>query len=172
MGEHRTRNATLLLIALIAGRYFWARLESAPVPVESVDRPAPNFSLPEAKGGQVSLDSYRGQPVLLVFWTASSDHCREELPLVSRLAPEFRSKGIAVVTIHVGDPDEAREYLRSNSVAVLSLVDSEGDVGESYDVGQLPKLVLIGTDGKIKRTNEGVAGEKVLREWMDVARPS
>jgi len=36
----------------------------------------------------------------------------------------------------------------------------------------VPKLVLIGTDGKIVRTNEGVTEEKVLREWMDVVRPS
>jgi len=92
---------------------------------------------------------------------------------VSRMAPEFRSRGIAVVTIYEGeDVDHAKEFLRANSVGVMSLVDTEGEVSGSYGVIGVPKLVLIGTDGKIVRTNEGVTEEKVLREWMDVVRPS
>ena len=174
MGGQRTLSATLLFIVLIAGRYFWARLETTPVHVDtSIDRLAPNFSLPETNGGQVALDSYRGQPVLLVFWTTSSGDCQRELPLVSRMAPEFRSRGIAVVTIYEGeDVDHAKEFLRANSVGVMSLVDIDGDVSGSYRVIGMPKLVLIGTDGKILRTSEGVTEEKALREWMDVVRPS
>jgi len=174
MGGQRTLNATLLFVVLIAGRYFWARLETTPVHVDtSVDRLAPHFSLPESNGGQVALDSYRGQPVLLVFWTTSSGDCQRELPLVGRMAPEFRSRGIAVVTIYVGeDVDQAKEFLRANSMAVMSLVDTDGEVSGSYGVLGVPKLVLIGADGKIMRTNEGVAEEKVLREWMDLVRPS
>ena len=36
-----------------------------------LNRPAPGFSLPEDYGGAVDLASYRGRPVLLIFWTTS-----------------------------------------------------------------------------------------------------
>src|SRR2546427_11543040 len=123
MCPQRTLNATISVIVLIAGRFSWAGLQSTPAREESPDRPAPNFSLPETNGSHVALDSYRGQPVLLVFWTTSSSDSRRQLPLVSRMAPEFRSRGIAVVTIYVGgEVDEAKAYVRANSVAVVSLV--------------------------------------------------
>jgi len=34
-------------------------------------RRAPDFTLPEVYGGEVSLASYHGHRVLLVFWTTS-----------------------------------------------------------------------------------------------------
>jgi hypothetical protein len=36
----------------------------------------------------------------------------------------------------------------------------------------VPKLVLIGSDGIIKRTSAGMADESVLDEWMDAASGS
>jgi peroxiredoxin len=133
----------------------------------NLNRPAPAFSLPETYGGRVDLASYRGQPVLLVFWTSSCGYCRQELPLLSQLAPEFRRKGISVIAIHLGAAEDARAYLSSNRVDLTSLVDEEGRVGQAYRVGGVPKLILVGADGKIIRDKSGMADESVLREWMD-----
>jgi peroxiredoxin len=154
----------LLTFAVLAGLYLTRD--------GSLDQQAPGFSLPETYGGRIDLDSYRGQPVLLVFWMTSCGICRRELPLVSRMAPEFRRKGIAVVAIHLGGGDEAREYLRQNDVAVTSLVDADGAVGQAYRVSGVPKLVLIGADGRIKKTDAGMAGESTLREWMNAVSPA
>lgn len=95
-------------------------------------------------------------------------YCREELPLLSQSAPELRRKGIAVVTIHLGDADDARGYLRSSHIDLTSLVDAEGRVGHAYRASGIPKLVLVGADGKIARTKSGMAMRVSLREWMNV----
>ena len=132
-----------------------------------LNQPAPPFSLPETYGGQVDLASYRGRPVLLVFWSASCSICRRELPLVNRLAPELRDKGMGVVAIHLGGEDEARDYVSSNHIDLTCLVDSDGTVGRAYGVSGIPKLVLIGNDGKVKRTREGLASDGMLRDWAN-----
>ena len=128
---------------------------------------APAFSLPETYGGSVGFESYRGRPVLLVFWTTSCGICRRELPAVSHVAPEFRSKGIGVVAIHLGGADDVRDFMGSNHIALTSLVDSEGVVGQAYHVSGVPKMVLIGADGKIKRTKAGMVNGSELREWIE-----
>jgi methylamine dehydrogenase accessory protein MauD len=130
-------------------------------------RPAPAFSLPETDGGQIDLASYNGRPVLLVFWTSSCPICQQELPMLNRLEPEFRGKGIAVVTILLGGEGEARDFLDSNRIGLTSAYDSAGKVGRAYDVSGVPKLVLIGKDGKVKRVRSGWTTERVLRSWMD-----
>jgi peroxiredoxin len=134
-----------------------------------LNQQAPEFSLPETYGGHVDLASYRGQPVLLVFWTTSCGICRQELPLLSQIAPELRSKGISVMAIHLGGGDDARDYMRSNHIRLTSLVDEDGRVGQAYHVSGVPKLVLIGADGKIVRSQSGMADETTLREWMGAA---
>ena len=132
-----------------------------------LNNPAPAFSLPETDGGQIDLASYRGRPVLLVFWTTSCPICQRELPMLNRMEPEFRGKGIAVVTVLLGGEGEARNFLGSNSIGLTSAYDSEGKVGRAYGVGGVPKLVLIDKSGKVKRSHSGWANEDVLREWMD-----
>ena len=162
MPRQQSGGAALLFgFGLIAGLYLTHDA--------TLNQEAPAFSLPEAYGGRVDLQSYRGQPVLLVFWMTSCGICRRELPLVSRLAPEFRKKGIGVMAIHLGGRDEAREYMRSNSIELTSLVDADGAVGHAYRVSGVPKLVLVGADGRIKRTSAGMPGEDTLREWIDLA---
>ena len=133
----------------------------------NLNKPAPAFSLPETDGGQVDLASYSGRPVLLVFWASSCSICQHELPILSRLEPEFRGHGISVVAINVGGESDARDYMSSNDIRLRSLYDSGGMVARAYHVGGIPKLVLIGKDGKIKRSTSGWTNESVLRDWMD-----
>ena len=133
----------------------------------SQHQPAPDFSLPDTDGGQVDLGSYSGRPVLLVFWTSSCSICQRELPMLNHLAPDFRNKGIAVVTIHLGGEDAARDYMSSNSISFTTLFDSDGKVARAYHVGGVPKLVLVGEDGKVRRSTSGWTDESTLRHWMD-----
>lgn len=128
---------------------------------------APNFSLVTPLGARVGLESYRGRPVLLVFWTTSCGICQHELPLLNRMAPEFRNKGISVVAIHLGGEEEARGYIQSNGIDLAVLADPEDVAARAYHVSGVPKLVLIGSDGKIKRAASGWTDQSVLRTWID-----
>jgi peroxiredoxin len=133
----------------------------------SINRPAPAFDLPEAYGGHISLDSYRGHPVLLAFWATSCGICRHELPLLSDMAPELRSKGVEILTISLGSPDEARDYLAENHLHLRSASDPEGAVAQAYRVSGIPKLVLVGSDGVVHRTRAGATTRTTLRDWAD-----
>jgi peroxiredoxin len=129
--------------------------------------PAPNFSLPGVYGGRVELDSYHGRPVLLVFWTTSCPICQRELPLLSRLEPSFRSQGVTLLPINLDGESQAAEFLSSNSLNLTSLFDSDNKVARAYDVGGVPKFVLIDKDGKVRRSASGWASERVLRSWIE-----
>jgi peroxiredoxin len=165
----RYQTATgVVLFFLIYFVGFYRPSESSRAPT-MVNQKAPTFALPEVFGGQVDFESYRGQPVLLVFWSMSNSNCRRELSLVSQIAPEFRSKGMGVVAIHMGDAGGLREYLSANKISVTSLVDLDESVSEAYEVSGANRLVLVGSDGKIKQDSEDMADEKLLRKWIEVA---
>ncbi len=150
-----------LLVAILLGVYFTRDA--------SLGRPAPEFSLLESYGGRIDLASYRGRPVLLIFWTTSCSICQHELPVLSRMAPEFASKGVAIVAIHLGGSDQARDYMASNHIDLTSAADPDGEVGRAYHVVGVPRLVLIGSDGRVKRASSGWTSASVLRQWMEKA---
>jgi peroxiredoxin len=165
------RSGSITAVVLFAFVFF-LRMYRPAEPDASLNRKASAFVLPEARGGQVDFESYRGRPAVLVFWSTSCADCSRGLPLVSQLAPEFRSKGIAVITIHLGDTDQLHEYLFSNHIAVTCLMDPEGNVGEAYHVVKMPRSLLIDRDGTIKQAADGPIDESLLRKWMDaVAQP-
>jgi peroxiredoxin len=129
-------------------------------------RPAPDFSLNQAYGGRVDLSAYRGKPVLLLFWLTSCGICRNELPLLDRLSTEFRARGVEVAAINIRDIDGAREFMASEHLHLTNLIDPEGETAQRYKVSGVPKLVLIGRDGKIRRSAVGWQGEKTLLDWL------
>ena len=74
-----------------------------------VGRPAPDFALQGAYGGEYRLDSFRGKPVLLVFWSTNCGICRHELPVLDGLRSEATRNGVEIACVNVGDLDGARE---------------------------------------------------------------
>src|SRR5579872_1041096 len=98
MPDRSSLGFIVLAIALVMGVYV-AREQSH-------GQPAPNFSLPNGYGGRLDLESYRGRPVLLVFWATWCGICQREMPELNQLEPEFESKGISVVAIHLGSQDD------------------------------------------------------------------
>jgi len=127
----------------------------------------PDFSLETPLGARIGLESYRGRPVLLVFWTTSCGICQHELPLLNQMAPEFRNKGISIVAIHLGGAEEASGYMQPKGIDLAMLADPQGVAARAYHVSGVPKLVLIGSDGKIKKAASGWTDQRVLGNWID-----
>ncbi len=159
MQDRSSLSVVLLIVVVLAGVYF--------IRDANLGQAAPAFSLPGPYGGRVDLASYRGRPLLLVFWTTSCSICQHELPMLSQMAPEFDSRGIAVLAIHLGGQADGENFLRSNRINLASVADPEGTVARAYHVSGVPKLVLIDSQGRVKRISSGWADKNVLRSWMD-----
>ena len=129
-----------------------------------IGRQAPDFALQGAYGGEYKLDSFRGKPVLLVFWNTNCGICRHELPILDSLYAEASRNGVEIAGVNIEDVDGAREVMRP--LHLLNLVDTDGSAARNYAVSGVPKLVLIGADGKIKRSSSGMQGKSALRDWL------
>ena len=121
----------------------------------TVGRPAPDFTLDQAYGGRVDLSAYHGRSVLLVFWTTSCGICRHELPLLDHLNTEFRTRGVEILAVNIRDLDGAREFISDRHLRLTNLIDPDGATAERYGVSGVPKPVLVGPDGKIRRIAAG-----------------
>ncbi len=114
--------------------------------------PAPRFALPTLAGQELSLDGFRGRPVLIVFWASWCPTCREELPLVERLQQGMRDAGLAVLAVSVDD-ERGLPAVRTLSDALNPtfpiLLDLQGTVADAYQSYAVPDAVLIDAKGMI-----------------------
>jgi thiol-disulfide isomerase/thioredoxin len=86
------------------------------------NRLAPDFELKNLKGEAVSLGDYRGQVVIMNFWTKTCRPCLEELPSLADLAKVLEQHpNIELITISTDDTAEDAMRLCTRCSAVIHL---------------------------------------------------
>ena len=112
---------------------------------------APEFKLASVKGEAVSLDSLKGNPAVLVFWSYYCTSCEEEAPHINKLNAEFARKGVQVVGINIGE-SEARTQsgIKDWSIEYTVARDEGRKVTQKYGVIGTPTVIFLDKDGVIK----------------------
>ncbi|MFQ5980049.1 MAG: cytochrome c biogenesis protein CcdA [Candidatus Heimdallarchaeota archaeon] len=123
---------------------------------EKASTTAPGFAQEDIDGQMVSLDSYKGKPVVLDFfatWCIPCGPVTESLVEVSR---EF-SNNVVILSISI-DPIETKEQIQAykdNYNAKWQFLTDESNLQRSYDVHVLPKMVIVDQDGQIAFAKDG-----------------
>ena len=98
---------------------------------------APNFTLVESTGEEISLADYRGKPVILAFYPADwSPVCGDQLVLYNEVLPLFKEHNAQLLGISVDGKWSHRAYTedRNPNFPLLSDFEPKGEVAKSYGV--------------------------------------
>jgi peroxiredoxin len=101
-----------------------------------VGSPAPDFTLRNEDGQDVTLSSLRGNNVVLVFYPfAFSSICTKELHDITGLAERFDAAGAQVFGISVDSPFALKAFREAEHISAHLLSDFEpkGAVAREYD---------------------------------------
>lgn len=104
---------------------------------------APTFTLPDLEGGLVSLEAYRGRPVLLVF---SDPECAPCTDVLSSLKGLHTSD---VLLVGRGDPEANRAKLREVGLNLPMVLQQKWEISKAYGIFAIPVGFLIDATGAI-----------------------
>ena len=123
---------------------------------------APSFALLRLDGGEVSLDRYRQQVVILNFWATWCPPCVEEMPSLELLAEQTRDFGVVVIAVSVDREQAAlKKFLGGSYPTLLVAYDPSRAVARRYGTYKYPETYIINRDGKITRRIVGAY------DWKD-----
>jgi peroxiredoxin len=124
---------------------------------------APDFTLRDQDGEEVSLSDYRGRRVLFVFYPFDfSSVCSDQLTVYQEVKPELAEKGVELVGISVDHIHAHRAFREKLGIDTTLLADFEpkGEVAKAYGSYFEPAgmanrtLVLVDADGRVEWSYE------------------
>ena len=130
---------------------------------------APDFTLPDADGREVSLSSLRGQRVIIYFYPAAmTPGCTKQACDFRDSRGELSEAGFAVLGISPDAPAKLAKFAARDGLTFPLLSDPDREVLQAYgafgekmlygkkSVGVIRSTFVVGADGRIERAYYGV----------------
>ena len=114
---------------------------------------APDFTLPDHNGTEVTLSDFQGQAVLVNVWASWCSPCRQEMPAMQQIYQEYRERGFTILAVNATNQDnraDAEAFVAEMGLTFPILYDRDGLVSDLYQVRALPSSFFILPDGSIQ----------------------
>ena len=126
--------------------------------------PAPDFTLPDDKGGEVTLSDLRGRKVIVYFYPAAmTPGCTKQACDFTDSLDSLRAAGYDVLGISPDKPEKLAKFRERDHLTITLLSDPDKRVLEEYGAfgekklygkvvqGVIRSTFVIGADGKVEK---------------------
>ena len=137
----------------------------------AVGQKAPDFTMNDVNGSPVTLSSKIGSKLLLIdFWAAWCNPCRQENPNVVKIYNEYHKKGFDIIGVSLDNSKEAWVKAIADDkltwTHVSDLKRGDNAAAKLYSVNSIPSNFLLDETGKIIARN--LRGEALYNKVSEV----
>ena len=143
---HATRRGFLCSLLATAA----AALGPAEAALKAGERPK-RATLSDLTGARIVLpDAYGGKVLVVHFWASWCPACFRELEALESLFGEYRERGVAPVSVNVGETKAVvTESLRNRKVSYPILLDTDSATARLYGVAGVPTTFVLDRAGSV-----------------------
>jgi cytochrome c biogenesis protein CcmG, thiol:disulfide interchange protein DsbE len=128
-----------------------------------VGAPAPHITLFDQKDATVKLSAYKGDVVVLRYWSSGCKECVAGMPAMDRYLQKYRGRGVALVAINMGDSREVVEkFVKNMRLSYPLLRDPELIAAKKYHVSSVPTTFFIDRKGTARLVVPGEVSQQVF----------
>ena len=141
--------SSIILVLLVIGA-FWL-MKSSPVP-------APEITLNYTDGTRKTLADYRGQPVLLNFWSVNCPICLKDMPHLSDIYQAMQERKVQVIGVSIPQdpPPAVLALLEKMQPAYPTALDVHGEISQGFgNITVTPTTFVIDRKGMIVQKTQG-----------------
>jgi len=125
--------------------------------------PAPYFSLRDVNGRTVTLEDFKGEPFVLVFWATWCPTCLKEIPLLNKLTQE----GHRVVAVTLNrDREQVKRFIEEHRIVYPILMGTYQVTIDYGNIRFLPTIFFVNAKGYIVEKSVGMFPEEKAQEFF------
>ena len=169
----------VLLILVCGGIFVLLQMKGSSINLTGKPRlekgeTAPDFSVSDLNGQNVSLSDYKGKVVLLNIWATWCPPCVEEMPSMEKLHQEMKDERFAIlaVSIDTSGAEVVELFMEKYKLSFTALADPKGVVKGLYQT-TVPESFIIDKNGIIAQRILGPrdwAGPVIIKYLKDLAQ--
>ena len=117
---------------------------------------AKDFQANLIDGKTFRLSNHSEKVLILDFWASWCGPCLRAMPEVMEAVARFPKDKVMLVGVNQQEsPKTVRDFLTARNWDLSVAFDPEGEIAKHFGVEAIPRTVIIGPDGKIKRVYDG-----------------
>lgn len=146
-------------------------VDAAPASSSEALHPAPSFTVYDAEGNAVTLDSLKGKPIVLNFWASWCGPCKSEMPDFEKVYAEYGDRvTFAMVNMTDGQretQEKAQAHIDKEGFTFPVYFDLDQDAANTYGVSAIPTTYVIDADGNLVAYASGAISGEALSGALD-----
>ncbi len=133
---------------------------------------APDFTVTDAEGNDVSLWSLLGKPAVLNFWNSNCPPCKMEMPDFQEMYEELGDEVSFIMIDTVGAMGETKEkgaaYIEEEGFTFPVYFDTAQDAIYTYGIAAFPTTFFISSDGYLIAGAQGMIDKEIMQKGIDM----
>lgn len=170
MGKNRKKvQIIVLLLAFVIGGYaIFQTFTSNNNGTIKEGHAVPDFRLANLQGDPVSLEDFKGTPLVINFWGTFCEPCIREMPSFERQYTEWKDKGVEIVAINLSeDTLTVSNYVKKLGVTYTVLRDVGRKTEKRYGLRSYPTTFFVNRDGTLSSVFVGEMKEAQINEHIE-----
>lgn len=157
----------LLFLPIVLVFFLCAKAEKG-VETENNFPAAPEFSLTDLRGNEISLSDYEGKVVFLNFWATWCPPCRAEIPGFVEVYEKYKNKGMQIIgiSLDIAGVDKVLNFVKKYKINYPVAMETR-ELIRDYEPGRaIPVTIIIDQNGKIRHKHIGYMDKGTLERYF------
>lgn len=138
---------------------------------ENTDYSAPDFTVQNENGSDVTLSNYFGKPIVLNLWASWCSPCKNEMPYFEEAYKENDDIQFLMVNMTSGDSKaDAKAFIEEEGYTFPVFYDIYGEAAYMYQAQSLPMTIFIDANGNMVTYGVGAFDKEALQKGIEMLK--